>query len=388
MAVGQITWEQFITNNNDARGVRYKFEDLCRQLFLYEFLSRNNVNKYIHSNPNNPGIESEPILDEINNRYIGYQAKFFDNAVDYSQIKESAEKAVKHYKGNLDIIYLFCNKALTTTCESYKSIEKLLNDASITLQPITDTTILDLVHKYPLLGKYYFDAHGITHDWLVDKATIAVNILGERFNAEFKVDTEASRNLSIFPQNQNALDYYNERKRNLCEEITSLKWEFADLYDDYARRLAEFIVTIPDVGFDCIHEVENWQDSISNMFKDDLAEIEDKIARTQFEYEEIKNRDKKKAVEVKHYLDKLKKLMNLFCGLELSETERNLLNNKVIIVEGKAGIGKTQLFANEAISLLNTKENALLILGSDCLSDINMLAVSYTHLTLPTILLV
>ena len=42
MAVGQITWENFITNNNDARGVRYKFEDLSRQLFTYEFLSQNN----------------------------------------------------------------------------------------------------------------------------------------------------------------------------------------------------------------------------------------------------------------------------------------------------------------------------------------------------------
>ena len=62
MAVGQITWEQFITSNHDARGVRYKFEDLCRQLFIYEFLSHNNKYKYVHSNPNNPGIESEPIL--------------------------------------------------------------------------------------------------------------------------------------------------------------------------------------------------------------------------------------------------------------------------------------------------------------------------------------
>ena len=63
MATGQITWEQFITVNNDARGVRYKFEDLCRQLFTYEFLSKNKIHKYVHSNPNNPGIESEPILD-------------------------------------------------------------------------------------------------------------------------------------------------------------------------------------------------------------------------------------------------------------------------------------------------------------------------------------
>ena len=31
-----ITWEQFITSNNDVRGVRYKFEDLSRQLFIYE----------------------------------------------------------------------------------------------------------------------------------------------------------------------------------------------------------------------------------------------------------------------------------------------------------------------------------------------------------------
>lgn len=98
LAAGQITWEQFVTCNNDARGVRYKFEDLSRQLFTYEFLSQNKKHKYVHSNPNNPGIESEPILDEENDRYIGYQAKFFDKDADYNQIKESAEKAVKPRK--------------------------------------------------------------------------------------------------------------------------------------------------------------------------------------------------------------------------------------------------------------------------------------------------
>ena len=248
MAVGQITWEKFITSNNDARGVRYKFEDLSRQLFAYEFLSKNNVCKYIHSNPNNPGIESEPIWDEVNNRYIGYQAKFFDNDADYNQIRESAQKAVKYYKGKLEVIYLFCNKPLTTTSDSYKKIEKLLNDAGIALQLITDTAILDLVRKYPSLGKYYFDDHGISHEWFVNRASITVNILGERFNADFNVDTEASRSLSVFVQNQAALNYYNDRKKNLVEEIASLRWELDsdDLYK-YARKLSEFIVTIPDV---------------------------------------------------------------------------------------------------------------------------------------------
>lgn len=371
MAVGQITWEQFITRNNYARGVRYKFEDLCRQLFSYEFLSRNNVNRYVHSNPNNPGIESEPILDEVNNRYIGYQAKFFDNDVDYSQIKESAKKAVKYYKGKLDIIYLFCNKAITTTCDSYKSIENMLSNAGIELQPITDTTILDIVRKYPLLGKYYFDDHGISHEWLANKASIVVNILGERFNADFNVDTVASRNLSVFLQNQSALDYYNERKRECVAEIDSLRWELDDLYK-YACKLSEFIVTIPNVKFDCIHDVENWQCIISSTFEHDIAEIETKIMNAQTDYEEIKDNDKNKADALKRYLNKLNKLKQLFYRLELSEVERNLLSNKILIVEGKAGIGKTQLFANEAISLLNSNDNALLIIGSDCLSDINI----------------
>ena len=374
MATGQITWEQFIISNNDARGVRYKFEDLSRQLFTYEFLSQNNKYKYVHSNPNNPGIESEPILDEVNNRYIGYQAKFFDNDKNmYNQIKESAQKAVEHYKGKLDIIYLFCNKPLTTTCNSYKDIEKLLNDAGIKLQPITDTTILDLVRKYPMLGKYYFDDHGISYKWFVNKAEIIVDILGERFNADFNVDTEASRNLAIFLHDQNAIDDYNNRKRNLIEEIASLRWEFDgdDLYN-YARKLSEFIDTIPDVKFDCINDVENWQNMIDKEFEDDITEIKTKILDVQNEYEKIKDSDPNKVAVLKRYLKKLDKLKSLFYQLELSEMEHVLLENKILIVEGKAGIGKTQLFTNEVISLLDANENALLIIGSDCLSDINI----------------
>ena len=371
MAVRQITWEQFIMCNQDARGVRYKFEDLSRQLFTYEFLSHNKEHKYVHSNQNNPGIESEPILNEQNNKYIGYQAKFFDNNVDYSQIKESVQKAVEHYKGNLDIIYLFCNKSLTTTCKSYKNIEKILRDVGATLQPITDTAILDLVRKYPLLSKYYFDDHGISYEWFVKKSFITIDILGERFNDDFNIDTETSKNLSVFLQNQHALDYFNDKKRNLIEEIASSRWEHDELYQ-YAGKLSKCVSTISDVKFDCIHNVENWQNIISTTFKTDIVEIENKILDTQRNYEEINNVNKNKAALLKKYIGKLEKLKKMYYRLNLSEDERKLINSKILIVEGKAGIGKTQLFANEAVSLLNAKENALLIIGSDCLSDINI----------------
>ena len=35
--------------------------------------------------------------------------------VSYRQIKESMNKAIKHYGDELEVIYLFCNKTLTTT---------------------------------------------------------------------------------------------------------------------------------------------------------------------------------------------------------------------------------------------------------------------------------
>lgn len=322
MANGQITWEQFITSNNDARGVKYKFEDLCRQLFAFEFLSKNKINKYLHSNPNNAGIESEPILNEESNKNIGYQAKFFDNVADYGQIKESAEKAVSHYAGELDCIYLFCNKALTTTCDSYKNIEKLLKEAGIELIPITDTTILDLVRKYPLLGKYYFDDHGVTYEWLRNHANIEATVLGERYNPEFNVDTVTAKNLSIFLQDKNAIVYFNNKKKNLIDELISLRWELFE-YIDFLRSLREFIDTIPDIDFNSIHDVEHWQDKVNEHFSDNIIAIESKIDDAKSQILKIGDSSREKVAEYKWKLNKLEKLLNLYHALEITETEKN-----------------------------------------------------------------
>lgn len=121
MAV-EINWDNFSLYNNGPDGLRTKFENLCRQLFANEYLSGNRFTKHLHSNPNNPGIESEPILDESSNQYVGYQAKFFERDVDYAQILHSMEEAVKYYDGKLDRIVLYCNKAITSTCAGYSKI--------------------------------------------------------------------------------------------------------------------------------------------------------------------------------------------------------------------------------------------------------------------------
>ena len=111
MSLHVLIWR--LPYNHDARGIRFKFEDLCRQLFANENLSGNKQFRYLHANPNNHGLETEPIYDETNKRWIGFQAKFFDQDVKYEQIKHSAEKTIEYYtgmEGIVNLVYLFCNK--------------------------------------------------------------------------------------------------------------------------------------------------------------------------------------------------------------------------------------------------------------------------------------
>lgn len=150
-----LTWAQFAMCNDDATGA---FEDMARRLFSLEFLGAGIIP---HSDHNNPGVEVLPILelphsDGVKPRKISFQAKYFEGKVNYSKIKESMNQAIKHYGDELDLIYLFCNKTLTTTTIGYKNTEVLLEKAGIELYPISNTEVLDLVSKYKNIANYFF----------------------------------------------------------------------------------------------------------------------------------------------------------------------------------------------------------------------------------------
>ena len=119
-----ITWSQFETCNPDTRSA---FENMCRFLFNTFFFAGKGL---FHSDPNNPGIEIVPIFHKESGKTISFQAKYF-SSVDYSQIKHSAEKAIQYYAGKLDVIYLYCNKDLTTSSKSYQDIYNLLASKSL-----------------------------------------------------------------------------------------------------------------------------------------------------------------------------------------------------------------------------------------------------------------
>ncbi len=381
----QINWDSFRTYNQDARGVRFKFEDLCRQLFANENLSENKQFKYLHSNPNNYGLEAEPIFDESRQLWIGFQAKFFDDSVKYAQIKEAAEKTVTYYtgkNGRVDLVYLFCNKPITSTAKTFVDTVNLLKKHSIELQLITDTAILDLVsNKYPYLGLYYFCNHTINFEWFVAHANHMYDDLGERYNRGFNVETEFLDELSLFVHDQRAAEYLNAKKRNLLEEIDKLYWR-RDQYRTYLYDLREIILSLSDVDTESLYTALKWEGIVKQQIQVDFDKFDEAVKQLKRQQEEAydnaynnagSKEEKSKALEKVHDIGcqiyDLTVLIDLPDTITINDRERSLLQGQVMLLSGRAGTGKSQLLATKIKTLLDVNRTALLLVAGIYFTD-------------------
>lgn len=382
MAV-EVNWENFASNNNDPDGVQHKFENLCRQLFTNDFLKENKITRNLHSNPNNPGIEAEPILDERTNQYIGFQVKYFDVSVDYSQILHSMEKAVQYYAGKLSHIVLYCNKAITSTSKSYINIVELLKENNITIELITDMAILDAVRKYPYLANYYFGVNTISFKWIVAHNEKSFCDLGERFNRDFNVETETSKRLSLFAGDQSAVQYINEKKENLIQKLNHIK-DDAPKHSEYLEKVRSTVSTFEDVKSETMGGALEWYQHLQSFIVDDLAKINSEISQKKNLLEKIRptiekgrsrveHKDLEKYNSIRSEIEILYELLDLPEILSLTADENRLITAKELFVTGNAGIGKSHLLAAECQSLMNNQQFAVLLLAGNCYSDLPIL---------------
>lgn len=375
MADRIINWERFKLTNNDERGVQLRFEDLCRQLFIREYLSGNKIVKYVYSIPNNPGIEAEPVLDEINNKWLGYQAKFFDSRTNYNQILDSAQKTVENYAGKVDIVFLYCNKSLSIKAKDYQKAEKLLYENKIKLIPVPSDAIFDQVRKYPDLAMFYFGQHPINHVWLMKHNHRMLVHMGERFNADFNVDTHNDWALSCFLHTEIAVNYLNERKQSCLSRINSYQHKGCE-FKEYLTILNKEVLDLPDIAAENIKDSFYWFDKVYFSVKKYYKKIENEKDRTKKKSDKLykvyrsneisgkrKEAAKQKYFEAKYRWETLNDLLSIILPLSISDYEKKLITGKALSVTGKAGVGKSQLLANAISLLIESGQNALLLLG-------------------------
>lgn len=358
----KLNWTQFESCNPDSQ---YAFERMCRLLFNHHFF---NGKAILHSNPNNPGIEILPILEVSSNKRISFQSKYLSTN-DYTQIKHSAIKTIEHYTGKLDTVYLYCNRDLTTTSVSYKEIEQLLGDKGIELILVSNQTILDQVLLFPMIATYYFEHHPINQQWFEENLQESLDALGTRHNNLFNVKTQTEESIDLFTLNKFGLSNLNYKKEQAIEEINSMRNNIMN-QNEYLLKVRTIIESLEEITINNVNTCLDWESRLSNDLANEILNLEKECKKIEGQIANLSDsKDNKKRNELNHKIRNLVKLMDVPKLLRITETEKNLIRNKVLLVKGEAGVGKSQLFANACKKNIDAKVFSILILGQSFLTN-------------------
>lgn len=357
-----VTWSHFDSLHANRNA---EFEKLCRSLFKRILCKAGTI---LHSDPNHPGIEVEPVLAQDGQTNISFQAKYFDNTIKYKEIKKSVNEIVSHYAGVLDVLYLYCNKDIKKACGSYKEIEGKLTSAGIKLVLVTGQTILDQAMDFPSVLSCYFGLDSLDDNWFQRNINLALENLGRRYNSLFNVETEAQKNISLLLQEDNGIAEVNRKKNDLIDELKNLSWGCGGKYEEKIHTLIEWARSLPDVDKKSFSNALNWktlfQDECNGIFmelKERMDEIQLELENDSYESPEYAN------LRNERFL--LDRLLSVTSCLEFSKAETTMINCRVAIITGEMGTGKTQLLATAAKRMVENGRPALLLLGQTFISD-------------------
>lgn len=358
-----ISWAQFEVCNANQQ---VSFENMCRWLFNVTFFDGKAL---LHSDPNNPGIEVLPELCLTSNKNISFQSKYFSTNVDYSQIKKSAKKAIEHYSGKLDIIYLYCNKDVTTSCKQYSDIESKLNEANIEIIPVCNQTILEQVMSNESIAWYYFNQITLSKDWFTERLNLSLDSLGPRYNNEFNVHTHTEDLFNYFLCNELAAININKRKKDVLNHLKNNRWRYR-FVETITQKFIDTISSLEDVNSANISDCVHWSNTIETNCADEILKLGE---LTKAKNEEFKNAiNDKKADDTYNLSAEIRALEYLSEIPKIIGPDNHiisLLTNQALVIKGNTGSGKSQLLAVATENLINSNKAAILLLGTNYLSN-------------------
>ncbi|EMC47557.1 MAG: hypothetical protein UIH32_00365 [Streptococcus mutans] len=356
----KLTWSSFEAVHTDVTDV---FEQLCRILFKRQFLDNTTVLK---SSPNHPGVEAAPIYSSKLNEIIAFQAKYFLNKVDYSQIQKSVNKTIENYGEKLDTFYLYCNKDLTLTSSSYKKIESSLKSVNINLEVISNNEILTQVVQYTNLQSFFFKNHTITKDWFKEYNQLSFNSLGDRYNSRFNVETKTDEKIQLFTRSQKAVTRINNKKKELIRDLYQL---YSLSENTIISKIKNFINSLDDITVENLEEYLKWDSKLSQTLEPDLEKLSKTKDDLQNKLESdttLSQRDRNIVFDKVRDIDRL---LDYLYWFGCSEEEETLIMDKILVVTGEAGMGKSQLFATTVKEIMDDSGYALLLLGHHYISN-------------------
>lgn len=165
----EINWKAFELKHTKATEA---FEMLCYFLFCRKY----NQTEGIRTDFNQVGLETEPIKNN-NGKYCGFQAKFFEKNINYANINDSIEKALKYYK-DLNHIIIYINQQAQTSCKSAQQIENKCKEKGVTIEWFLPSNFLISLNQpnNSDLAEFYFGEPNVLK-MLSESKSIRMNTL-------------------------------------------------------------------------------------------------------------------------------------------------------------------------------------------------------------------
>lgn len=358
----EVSWAQFEVCNANTETA---FEEMCRLLFNDFFFAGKAI---LHSDPNNPGVEVQPTMHPESGKRISFQSKYF-STVDYTQIRHSMENAIEHYAGELDRIYLYCNKDITSTSRSYVKIVEQLRNNGIEIELVTNQAILDQAIKNETVAWRYFDQVSLSREWFQEQLRVNLAALGPRYNSDFNVITESEKLLDSFLCNDEAVVRINQVKKDIADKLKNERWKYRECRESLNAFL-ESIKKLDDITAESVLDCLAWPERLHSDCETDFKKISDLIETKKVEIETAEHaKDYSKVRSLMSEVDNLAYLLELPQQIVPSSESLDLLQKQIVVVSGNAGAGKSHMFAVSAKKLIESGRSVILLLGSNYVSD-------------------
>jgi hypothetical protein len=362
----------------------FAFEEFCCQLVSLEKYPKGDV-YYRKGSGADAGVEC--FVAHSSGNETGWQAKFFNDFGDaqVSQLTESISSAFnKHPKLTRYIVCLLINlkdsragRGMTELDRWNKWKKKQIemakeNGRSIEISLWSATDLKERLVRndayYSGRLEYFFSETYFTPEWFNKKFELSLKSLGSRYSPQFNVGLPIRRAFAGFCRLENLIEgrkawlssflkhvtvLANSTKHNLISKESLDK--FLEIFDGFQKAMTAEIIVGSDVP------VGLWKSLLKDFSDQALGSIENMRSR-RFEFETKKE-------DLNYYYSVLNDLYRFLGEIrhvenELEEDLWKLCNERVVMLYGEPGIGKSHLLADVADDYLMQTRPALLLLSS------------------------
>ena len=382
----QLNWNDIRSlNGSQADG----FEELCAQLARAESPSEA---EFVRKGTPDAGVECYCTLPDGSE--WGWQAKYFDKlgTSQWSQIDKSVKTALdKHPKL---VRYFVCTpidrpdprikerkSAMQRWTERIEKWEGWAQERSMCVEFVWwgSSELLERLAQNEHIGRRYFwfGQHGFDDDWFQALLDQAVKTAGPRYTPEVHVDLPIARDLDLFGRSESAFDAVKSLARKVRKELqyaeglysikedSSLISALDDLFEAGKKILKSFSLLkyIPDgnLSFSTISKDIESANCLASKVMEILYDLRldhDAKHEKKDDYSPYRNNP---FVDRHYRINRLQSTLHEAHSILTRACK--FANNKLMILKGNAGTGKTHLLCDFANRRIASKTPTVLLMG-------------------------